>query len=116
MTTGYIKVLVLHDGWVWLIPLSGRRLSVGVVSREKGLGPERLVQLVAGSPIVARLTRGATRTEARMIRNFSFKNEKPHGVRWACIGDASCFLAPVFSSSVSLAMCGATTTRSRTCC
>lgn len=105
-TTGHIKVLMLSDGWVWLIPLSERRLSCGVVSRRKGAGPERLEEMIANSPLVQRLTAGASRTQARIIRNFSFKNEQPHGPRWACIGDASCFLDPVFSSGVSLAMCG----------
>jgi flavin-dependent dehydrogenase len=42
-----------------------------------------------------------------MIGNFSYRNNKPAGPRWACIGDASCFIDPVFSSGVSLAMLGA---------
>lgn len=104
--TGHIKIVMIPQGWCWLIPLAGGRLSVGLVSREKGLGPERLAQFIAESPLVQGLTAGAHRTEARVIRNFSFKNLKPHGPRWACIGDASCFLDPVFSSGVSLAMCG----------
>jgi hypothetical protein len=39
-----------------------------------------------------------------MIRNFSFINRNSYGKRWACIGDAACFLDPVFSSGVSLAL------------
>lgn len=40
-------------------------------------------------------------------RSFSFHNERPHGSRWVCVGDAACFLDPVFSSGVSFGMLGA---------
>jgi hypothetical protein len=49
---------------------------------------------------------GATRTPARIIRNFSYRNARSRGPRWSCAGDASLFLDPVFSSGVSLAMLG----------
>ena len=104
--TGNIKVLLVPDGWMWLIPLAGRRLSVGVVSRHAVSGPETLARAEAASPIIQRFVAGATFTEARIIRNFSFRNAAAHGARHACIGDASCFLDPVFSSGVSLAMLG----------
>ena len=105
--TGNIKVLMIPEGWSWLIPLSGRRLSVGVVSRETGIGPALLDDLVASSPIVQRLIAGARPTAPRIIRNFSYRNRRAYGARWAAAGDASCFLDPVFSSGVSLAMLSA---------
>src|SRR4051794_14984213 len=40
--TGNIKVLMIPEGWMWLIPLSGARLSVGLVSREATNSPETL--------------------------------------------------------------------------
>jgi flavin-dependent dehydrogenase len=106
--TGNIKILMVPDGWVWLIPLAGSRISVGVVSRHAITDPERtLEQTEAASPIIQRLVAGAVGTPARIIRNFSFRNERAYGARWACVGDASCFLDPVFSSGVSLAMLSA---------
>jgi len=102
--TGNIKVLMISEGWMWLIPLSGARLSVGLVSREATNSPEALEQAIADSPIIQRLTAGARGTEPRIIRNFSYKNLNSSGPRWACVGDAACFLDPVFSSGVSLAM------------
>jgi flavin-dependent dehydrogenase len=101
---GYIKVVMIDDGWAWLIPLRGRTLSVGVVSRRTGISPEWLDQFIAGSPVVQQLTEGATRSDSRVIRNFSYRNKQPYGARWVCIGDACCFLDPVFSSGVSLAV------------
>ncbi len=105
--TGNIRILILEEGWAWLIPLVGGRLSCGVVTRRKGAGPELLDALIAGSPMIARLTRGATRTPARTIGNFSYRNRSARGSRWVSIGDAALFLDPVFSSGVSLAMLGA---------
>jgi flavin-dependent dehydrogenase len=104
--TGNIKILMVPDGWMWLIPLSGRRLSVGVVSRHAIEGAEVLAQAEAASPIIQRLVAGATFTPPKIIRNFSFRNEASYGARHACVGDAACFLDPVFSSGVSLAMLG----------
>ncbi len=94
-------------GWMWLIPLAGPRLSVGIVSQKPGLSPELLADATLASPIIQRLIAGATATETRIIRNFSYRNRRAFGARWGCIGDASCFLDPVFSSGVSLAMLSA---------
>jgi flavin-dependent dehydrogenase len=105
--TGNIKVLMVPDGWMWLIPLAGRRLSVGIVSRNAVSSPETLDRAIVASPITRRLIAGAVGTEPRIIRNFSYRNRRAYGSRWGCAGDASCFLDPVFSSGVSLAMLSA---------
>jgi len=106
--TGNIKVLMVPDGWMWLIPLAGPRLSVGIVSRHPMSAPfEVLDNAVAASPITQGLIAGAVGTDARIIRNFSYRNRRAYGSRWGCAGDASCFLDPVFSSGVSLAMLSA---------
>ncbi|MBC7173658.1 MAG: tryptophan 7-halogenase, partial [Polyangiaceae bacterium] len=104
---GNIRILIIDDGWMWLIPLEGKRLSCGVVTRKKGAGPELLDAVIAASPMIERLTRGATRSATRTIGNFSYRNSKSRGERWVSIGDAALFLDPVFSSGVSLAMLGA---------
>jgi flavin-dependent dehydrogenase len=111
--TGNIKVLMVPDGWMWLIPLAGPRLSVGIVSRNAVSSPETLDRAIAASPITQRLIAGAVGTEARIIRNFSYRNRRAYGPRWGCAGDASCFLDPVFSSGVSLAMLSAESVASK---
>jgi flavin-dependent dehydrogenase len=105
--TGNIHVLMRDEGWMWLIPLHGGRLSCGVVTRTPGAGPGLLDAAIASSPHVQRLTAGATRSSGRIVRNFSFRNARSSGARWACVGDASIFLDPVFSSGVSLGMLAA---------
>ncbi len=103
---GNIRVLVIDKGWVWIIPLAGRRVSVGVVTRKRGIDFDLFEQAYAASPMLQRLTGGCPRTDLRIVRNFSYRNAQNHGPRWACLGDAALFLDPVFSSGVSLAMLG----------
>jgi len=108
---GNIKVLIRPDGWAWMIPLTGRRISVGFVSNVRAFDPNApaamLDEILASSPLLQSLTVGAIRSETRLARNFSYKNRAAAGQRFACVGDAACFLDPVFSSGVSLAMLGA---------
>jgi len=104
---GNIKVLMPRGGWVWLIPLSGARLSVGAVTRNGPVTPSLLEAAIERSPLTQRLIRGASRLETRVIRNFSYATRRRSGARHTSVGDAACFLDPVFSSGVALAMLGA---------
>ncbi len=103
---GNIRVLIVDDGWVWIIPLNERRISVGVVTRNRSIDGQLFDDTYSASPMLQRLTQGCSKTELRIIRNFSYRNSKTRGSRWACLGDAALFLDPVFSSGVSLAMLG----------
>jgi flavin-dependent dehydrogenase len=102
-----IRVMLVPDGWAWVIPLAQGRLSVGLVSRTQGLSEGDVLDYVAASATLSRWTRGARASQPRLIGNFSFRNTQAHGGRFACVGDAACFIDPVFSSGVSLAMVGA---------
>ncbi|MCA9709627.1 MAG: NAD(P)/FAD-dependent oxidoreductase, partial [Myxococcales bacterium] len=102
-----IRILVTALGWGWIIPLPDRRLSVGLVCREGPPAAQRVGQYIEQSPLIQRWTAGCTASEVRTERNFSFTNRRPHGRRFACIGDSACFLDPVFSSGISLALVGA---------
>jgi flavin-dependent dehydrogenase len=101
-----IRVMIVPNGWGWVIPLARRRLSVGLVTRRHGVA-EELERYITDSPLIQRWIRGTTRHPGRVVQNFSYKNSKPHGQRFTCVGDAACFLDPVFSSGVSLALVGA---------
>jgi len=103
---GNIRILIVQDGWVWVIPLAGKRVSIGVVTRNRGVTNDLFEQTYAASPMLQRLTAGCPKSDIRIIRNFSYRNTRTRGARWACLGDAALFLDPVFSSGVSLAMLG----------
>jgi flavin-dependent dehydrogenase len=104
-----IRVMLVEDGWAWVIPLANARLSVGLVSRKQGMERTDVLKYVASSPLLSQWTRGARVSEPRLIGNFSFRNGTPYGARFACVGDSAAFIDPVFSSGVSLAMLSAST-------
>lgn len=100
-----IRIMMIEDGWIWVIPLAGKRLSVGVVSRRRGIKREWLDAYISKSKRLRKWLRGARREEVtHLIGNFSYRNAESFGERYACIGDAWCFLDPVFSSGANLAL------------
>jgi flavin-dependent dehydrogenase len=103
---GDIVIKLVADGWMWLIPLASGDLSVGLVKAKGKVEAAALAQEIEASPLIQRLTVGATASEPQLIGNYSYRNTRPYGPRFACIGDASAFLDPVFSSGVSLALAG----------
>jgi hypothetical protein len=104
---GDIKIMVIEHGWMWVIPLAGGELSIGVVKMDGKVDEAAYDREVDGSPLLRKLTAGATRSEPYVVANFSYQNTRSHGPRWSCVGDAAAFLDPVFSSGVTLALLGA---------
>lgn len=110
--SGSIYVPVVDIGWLWIIPLSGRRLSVGLVvqkERPKDCDVEALLRrYLVASPILNGLLEGAEHSAPiRVEADFSYTNQSRYGLRYACCGDAAGFLDPVFSSGVFLAFTSA---------
>lgn len=99
-----IRIMMVRDGWMWVIPLPGRRLSVGLVSRRQGIKEDWLDEYIGASKRITSWVAGAKRDETKIIANFSYKNSASFGERYVCVGDAACFLDPVFSSGVNLAL------------
>ncbi len=101
--TGNVKILLIDIGWIWVIPLAGQKLSLGLVVKDtpsKGLSNQQLFNhYVQASPYLAGLLVGSrslfdTQAEA----DFSYLNQHRYGLRYACCGDAGGFLDPIFSS------------------
>lgn len=110
--SGDIKILLVDIGWIWVIPLVGGRLSVGLVVHDsvkpKKKGAKLFEQYVSDSVLLGELLINAHQeAEVRAEADFSFYNAKRYGNRFACCGDASGFLDPVFSSGVLLAVTSA---------
>ncbi|MCH9696576.1 MAG: tryptophan 7-halogenase [Gammaproteobacteria bacterium] len=110
--SGNIIVPVLADGWIWVIPLAGRKISVGLVLNQTTRGGKNITELydhaVGQSQLLNRLLDGATQDwPLRSEANFSYVNQQRYGKRFTCCGDAAGFLDPVFSSGVFLALTGA---------
>ncbi len=104
------------DGWVWNIPLWKGQSSVGiVVDSEQGasgiakygvngyftkqLGITSLSRKMLSS---AHLTDGP-----HVVKDWSYTSSETVGDGWILVGDAACFVDPLFSSGVHLAMMSA---------
>ncbi|MGH8551759.1 MAG: NAD(P)/FAD-dependent oxidoreductase, partial [Methylococcales bacterium] len=116
--TGNIQVVLVDIGWLWAIPLSGKRLSVGLVVKgdppNASKGEPLFHAYIEASPLLSRLLNhaeaiGDFRTEA----DFSYLNLNRGGQRFACCGDAAGFLDPVFSSGFFFAVKSAEMTADR---
>ncbi len=110
--SGNVKILLVDIGWLWIIPLVGNRLSVGLVVQQwvdrSRRGAELFDRYVGESPLLTALLQGAVRDmPVRAEADFSFANVRRFGPRFACCGDAAGFLDPIFSSGVFLAVTGA---------
>lgn len=112
---GNILSAAFEHGWFWYIPLSDTLTSVGaVVSREmaeriKGGHEEAFRSFVDACPIMSEYLAPARRVtqgeygEFRVRKDYSYCNTRFWRPGLALIGDAACFIDPVFSSGVHLA-------------
>lgn len=103
-------VIAIHEGkWIWMIPFSNGRTSIGVVGNDlDSLGPNdrsRLFAAVRGEPYAAkRLAKAVPVQPTRRLSAWSTKVNRLYGPGWALAGNAADFLDPVFSSGVCLAL------------
>lgn len=100
-----------RGAWIWIIPFSNGRTSVGVVAERAlidGAGAndrERLEVLLREDPnAAARLARVTPVMKTARLESWSASVTALHGPGWALTGNASEFLDPVFSSGVTLAL------------
>lgn len=96
--------------WLWIIPFSGGRTSVGVVGDDDRFDPaagerERLFDAIRTEPNAAkRLAHAAPVLRTMSLRAWTTKTDRTHGPGWAVAGNAGDFLDPIFSSGVCLAL------------
>jgi FAD-dependent halogenase len=117
--SGNILSCAFDSGWFWYIPLSPTLTSVGAVVRHElaskiqGDPEEALTALIAECPMISDYLRGAKRVtegqygQLRTRKDYSYANTKFWRPGLALVGDAACFVDPVFSSGVHLATYGA---------
>ena len=108
-----ILIESIEDGWLWAIPLHTGLVSTGVVvdsaaGRERigELGPEAFFrERVATGPHTSALLAGATLTAPpTIVRDWSYSSSELAGEGFVLAGDAACFVDPLFSSGVHLAL------------
>ena len=112
--TGDPTIIMCREGWFWLIGLSETKTSVGFVTRpsfvrELNISPDRLLQwAIARCPVVRHRMRNAVgQSTNQVLSDFSYTCKPFAGPGYFLVGDAGCFLDPIFSTGVTLAMMGA---------
>jgi len=106
---GNVKILLVDVGWLWVIPLTGKRMSVGLVVQNQNkteLSRDKLFEhYVNSSPLLTRYLKDSTALiPIQAEADFSYINNRRYGERYACCGDAAGFLDPVFSSGFFFAL------------
>ncbi|MFE7119897.1 tryptophan 7-halogenase, partial [Streptomyces sp. NPDC057654] len=113
--SGNILSVAFDSGWFWYIPLSDTLTSVGAVVRRElaekiqGDSEKALRALIAECPLIAEYLADARRVttgqygEIRVRKDYSYHHTTFSRPGMMLIGDAACFVDPVFSSGVHLA-------------
>jgi len=114
---GTIGIIATDWGWMWFIPFSGNRASVGAVVhndqfkawKREGLDREAIWSRILDETRAtrSRVAHGRRTRPVEVTANFSYRCRQLAGDGWVLVGDAGAFLDPVFSSGVHLAMSGA---------
>jgi halogenation protein CepH len=117
--SGNIFCVAFESGWFWFIPLTAMITSVGVVvnhelAEEIQGNPEKMLhKLIGECPLIADYLTGAERItdgeygRIRVRKDYSYSHSRFWRPGFALVGDAACFVDPVFSSGVHLATHGA---------
>ena len=105
-----------EHGWAWNIPLANDIASVGVVVdsevgqqgiREIGVGEYYRHQLDSTRHTRDMLSAAEIVSGPTVVKDWSYTSENMAGDGWVLVGDAACFVDPLFSSGVHLAMMSA---------
>jgi FADH2-dependent halogenase len=111
---GDILLILLADGWFWMIPFADGNTSVGLVTdggvvRRCGLAPADLLETaLTRCPAARERMRSATRlTPVHAASDYSYECRAVAGEGYLLLGDAAAFIDPLFSTGVWLAMSSA---------
>ncbi len=101
------------EGWLWAIPLHIGLVSAGAVvdsvsgrAHIQALGPEAFFrkQIASGPQTAALLAEASLTAGPTVVRDWSYASRELAGEGFVLAGDAACFVDPLFSSGVHLAL------------
>jgi flavin-dependent dehydrogenase len=105
-----IQVMSIGYGWLWFIPITETRTSLGLVCpadyyKKSGYSPEELyLKAIDDEPRIRHLVRNARREgNFGSTKDWSFVAERMTGENWMLIGEALGFADPILSAGLSLA-------------
>jgi hypothetical protein len=105
-----VQILSLPNGWIWFIPISPTRTSIGFIClaeyyKRCGKSPEALYSgALAAEPRCRHLIRNAVREGTlRSTRDWSFVSDRLAGENWFLAGEAAGFADPILAGGMTLA-------------
>ncbi|MBI5865681.1 MAG: tryptophan 7-halogenase [Planctomycetes bacterium] len=108
-----VQVLSIGSGWIWFIPLSQTRTSIGFICpadyyKERGISAEELyLEALSREPRVRELTRNAAReNNVRITRDWSFVADRMAGENWYLVGESAGFADPILAGGLTLTHTG----------
>jgi flavin-dependent dehydrogenase len=111
---GGINIISSPEGWYWIIPLRGGRTSIGFVTAKDAFAVRNARhdsveavyrELLDEADAVRGLLDGAKyQGKARVETDYSYVSGRFSGPGYMIVGDAACFLDPLLSSGVHLAV------------
>ncbi|MFB3132248.1 MAG: NAD(P)/FAD-dependent oxidoreductase [Rhodothermales bacterium] len=111
---GYPAIVMMEDGWFWIIPIDATRTSVGLVMKHaqaKAMDrnpAEMLEGAISRCPVMTeRMTNSTPVGPCHAIADFSYRCEPYAGEGYFLVGDAATFVDPVFSTGVCMGMMSA---------
>ncbi|WP_112263248.1 NAD(P)/FAD-dependent oxidoreductase [Lentzea terrae] len=112
LDSGNTFLPTFDEGWWWFIPLREDRTSIGmvvdskVVHENRGAGMEAYyLDCLSRTPELAKRLEGAQRVDKiHVARDWSYSYDRFSGDGYIAVGDAACFIDPLFSTGVHLAM------------
>ncbi len=113
---GNILIVTVPDGWIWHIPIAHTMRSVGVVTDPEAVAglsaanrTDYYLEQVRACPEIAALLEGGAWVSDRVeaLSDWSFFCSRFAGPGFMQVGDAACFIDPILSTGVTLAVNGA---------
>lgn len=109
-----VNVMSLGYGWIWFIPISATRASVGLVMpaevyKNKKLRPEEIyLEAVQSEALISKLLRQATQQgPVHGTKDWSFVANQMAGPNWYLVGEAAGFADPILAAGLTLTHTGA---------
>jgi flavin-dependent dehydrogenase len=109
-----IQITSLGWGWVWFIPITPTRTSIGLVLpadyfKKTGKTKEELYfEAITNDPLVSQLIKNAHQEgNVRATNDWNFLSDRLYGENWFLAGDCCGFADPILSAGMTLAHSGA---------
>jgi len=108
-------IVMMEEGWFWMIPINPRITSVGMVldadiarqvGRDENVSPDRMLAWgIARCPAVRERMQEATGRETNHVfADFTYRCRPYAGEGYFLVGDSAAFIDPIFSTGITIAV------------